>query len=122
MNVLQIGTLLIVFAGAFGAVNRIIFRLPSAIGILIVAFVASLCVLGLDALHPGLGVAQEMRRLVANAEFSRTLLEGMLGLLLFARARHVRVEDLRVAAGVSSSPQRRRTLQPATVRHGLEPR
>ncbi|WP_435259926.1 hypothetical protein ACSBLW_09270 [Thioclava sp. FR2] len=35
MNALQIGTLLIVFAGVFGAVNHIVFRLPSAIGILI---------------------------------------------------------------------------------------
>lgn len=98
MNALQIGTLLIVFAGAFGAVNHIIFRLPSAIGILIVALVASLCVLGLDALHPDLGVAEEMRSFVTGAEFSRTLLEGMLGLLLFAGALHVRVEDLRLQA------------------------
>jgi CPA1 family monovalent cation:H+ antiporter len=98
MNALQIATLLIVFAGAFGAVNHIIFRLPSAIGILIVAFVASLGVLGLDALNPNLGVAEEMRRFVADAEFSRTLLEGMLGLLLFAGALHVRVEDLREQA------------------------
>ncbi len=95
MNALQIGTLLIVFAGAFGAVNHLVFRLPSAIGILIVAFVASICVLGLDALNPGLGVAGEMRSFVTDAEFSRTLLEGMLGLLLFAGALHVRVEDLR---------------------------
>jgi len=95
MNALQIGTLLIVFAGVFGAINHIIFRLPSAIGILVVAFVASLCVLGLEMLSPDLGVAKEMRKFVADAEFSRTLLEGMLGLLLFAGALHVRVEDLR---------------------------
>jgi CPA1 family monovalent cation:H+ antiporter len=98
MNALQIATLLIVFAGAFGAINHIVFRLPSTIGILIVAFVASLCVFGLDAFRPDLGVAEEMRRFVADAEFSRTLLEGMLGLLLFAGALHVRVEDLRKQA------------------------
>ena len=98
MNALQIGTLLIVFAGVFGAVNHIIFRLPSVIGILIVALVASLCVLGLNTLYPALGVAEEMRGFVTSAEFSRTLLEGMLGLLLFAGALHVRVEDLRLQA------------------------
>ncbi|MBS0123310.1 cation:proton antiporter [Thetidibacter halocola] len=98
MNALQIGTLLIVFAGAFGAVNHILFRLPSAIGILVVALAASICVLGLEALRPDLGVAMEMRRFVTDAEFSRTLLEGMLGLLLFAGALHVRVEDLREQA------------------------
>jgi CPA1 family monovalent cation:H+ antiporter len=98
MNALQIGTLLIVLAGAFGAVNHIVLRLPSAIGILIVALAASLGVLGLEALRPDLGVAMEMRRFVIDAEFSRTLLEGMLGLLLFAGALHVRVEDLRKQA------------------------
>ncbi len=98
MNALQIGTLLIVFAGAFGAVNHIVFRLPSVIGILIVAFIASLGVLGLDAFRPDLRVGEEMRRFVAEAEFSRTLLEGMLGLLLFAGALHVRVEFLREQA------------------------
>ncbi|HUS54691.1 MAG TPA: sodium:proton antiporter [Thermohalobaculum sp.] len=95
MNALQIAALLIVFAGAFGAINHIFFRLPSAIGILIVAFFASLCVLGVDAVFPELKIAYEMRGFVADAEFSRTLLEGMLGLLLFAGALHVRIEDLR---------------------------
>lgn len=66
MNALQIGTLLIVFAGVFGAVNHIVFRLPSAIGILIVALAASFCVLGLDALRPDLGVAMEMRQFVTE--------------------------------------------------------
>ena len=86
MNALQIATLLIVFAGAFGAINHIVFRLPSAIGILIVAYVASLGVLGLDALRPDLSVAEEKRRFVADAEFSRTLLDGLISLLLFAGA------------------------------------
>lgn len=95
MNALQIAALLIVFAGAFGAINHIFFRLPSAIGILIVAFFASLCVLGVDAVFPELKIAHEMSGFVADAEFSRTLLEGMLGLLLFAGALHVRIEDLR---------------------------
>ncbi|MBI1417487.1 MAG: sodium:proton antiporter [Limimaricola sp.] len=99
MNALQIGTLLIVLAGVFGAVNHILFRLPSAIGILIVALAASLCVLGLDALDPGLGIAAQMRTFVADARFSHTLLEGMLGLLLFAGSLHVRVADLRDQAG-----------------------
>jgi CPA1 family monovalent cation:H+ antiporter len=98
MSALQIAALLIVFAGAFGAVNYLVFRLPSSIGILVVAFIASLCVLGVEALFPDLGVAGEVRGLVADAEFSDTLLDGMLGLLLFAGALHVRLEDLRSQA------------------------
>ena len=35
MNTLQIAALLIVFAGAFGAINYLFFKLPPAIGILV---------------------------------------------------------------------------------------
>lgn len=98
MSALQIAALLIVFAGAFGAVNHLVFRLPSSIGILVVAFIASLCVLGVEALFPDLGIEVAVRGLVEDAEFSDTLLDGMLGLLLFAGALHVRLEDLRSQA------------------------
>ncbi len=95
MNILQVTALLIVLAGAFGAVNYLFLRLPAAIGILIVALGASLAVMGLDRLVPGLGVAATVRAQVEGIAFSRALLEGMLGLLLFAGALHVKLEDLR---------------------------
>ncbi len=95
MDILQVTALLIVLAGAFGAVNYLFLRLPAAIGILIVALGASLAVMGLDRLLPGLGVAGAVRAQVEGIAFSRALLEGMLGLLLFAGALHVKLEDLR---------------------------
>lgn len=98
MNILQITSLLIVLAGAFGAINYLFLKLPSAIGILVVAFVASLAVLGLDALVPTLTIAEEMRAVVLGVDFSDALLEGMLGLLLFAGALHVKISDLRAEA------------------------
>ncbi len=95
MNILQITSLLIVLAGGFGAINYLVLKLPSAIGILVVAFAASLAVLGLDALVPALTIAEEMRAVVLGVDFSDALLEGMLGLLLFAGALHVKISDLR---------------------------
>ena len=95
MTVLQIASLLIVLAGLFGAVNYLFLKLPSSIGILIVALAASVAVMGVDALLPGLGVADVIRTEVNNLEFADALLEGMLGLLLFAGALHVRLDDLR---------------------------
>lgn len=95
MNVLQIASLLIVLAGAFGAVNYLFLKLPSAIGILIVALAASLAVMAVDLAWPGLGMAESVRGLVGEIEFSEALLEGMLGLLLFAGALHVKLADLR---------------------------
>tara|TARA_R110000851_G_scaffold126883_1_gene258642 strand:+ start:323 stop:1579 length:1257 start_codon:yes stop_codon:yes gene_type:complete len=95
MAVLQITSLLIVLAGIFGAINYLFLKLPSSIGILIVALITSFGLLGVDYLSPGLGIADSVRGMVASVDFSETLLEGMLGLLLFAGALHVKTSDLR---------------------------
>ncbi|MGB7242685.1 MAG: sodium:proton antiporter [Sulfitobacter sp.] len=97
MALLQIASLLIVLAGAFGAINYLFLRLPSAIGILVVALLASFAVIATDALFPSLTVEEQIRAQVLEFEFSTALLEGMLGLLLFAGALHVKLSDLRRA-------------------------
>ena len=100
MNELQIASLLIVLAGVFGAINYLFFKLPSAIGILVVALLASLAVMLGDAFFPALGMRSTIKIFVEDLEFSTALLEGMLGLLLFAGALHVKLGDLRQQAWV----------------------
>ncbi|MEH6360100.1 MAG: sodium:proton antiporter [Amylibacter sp.] len=100
MTILQVASLLIVLAGAFGAINYLFLKLPSSIGILVVALLASFSVMGVDALFPALGAADEIQKIVRDIEFSDALLEGMLGLLLFAGALHVKLTDLRQQAWV----------------------
>ena len=95
MTFLQITSLLIVLAGVFGAINYLFLKLPSAIGILVVALLASLAVLGLDLVIPGLTLDDTIRSIVLGIDFPEALLEGMLGLLLFAGALHVRISDLK---------------------------
>ncbi|SMR72968.1 sodium/proton antiporter, CPA1 family (TC 2.A.36) [Aliiroseovarius halocynthiae] len=95
MTFLQIASLLIVLAGLFGAINYLFLKLPSAIGILVVSLFASVAILLLDLAAPGLGVADQVRTQVTSIDFSDALLEGMLGLLLFAGALHVKISDLR---------------------------
>jgi len=95
MTLLQITSLLIVLAGAFGTINYLFLKLPSAIGILVVSLFASFGVMLLDLAIPGLGVADVVRGAVLEIEFSDALLEGMLGLLLFAGALHVKLSDLK---------------------------
>ncbi|MGX9350535.1 cation:proton antiporter [Shimia sp. W99] len=95
MHFLQITSLLIVLAGVFGAINYLFLKLPSAIGILVVALFASFGVLGIDLIWPQLEIADTARHLVVGIDFSDALLEGMLGLLLFAGALHVKLADLR---------------------------
>lgn len=95
MHFLQITSFLIVLAGVFGAINYLYLKLPAAIGILIVALLASFGLLAVDMLAPQLEIADTARALVVSVDFSDTLLEGMLGLLLFAGALHVKLSDLR---------------------------
>lgn len=97
MSLLQIASLLIVLAGAFGAINYLFLKLPSSIGILVVALFASFAVIASDALFPSLTVEEQIRAQVLEVDFSDALLEGMLGLLLFAGALHVKLSDLRKA-------------------------
>lgn len=95
MTVLQLASLLIVLAGAFGAINYLFLRLPSTIGILVVSLVTSLAIIGVDLLFPATVFEEEIRATVQEFDFTDTLLEGMLGLLLFAGALHVKLEDLK---------------------------
>jgi CPA1 family monovalent cation:H+ antiporter len=95
MDFLQLTSLLIVLAALFGAINYLFLRLPTAIGILVVSLAASVAILLLDLAVPGLTIDDEVRSLVGSIDFSDALLEGMLGLLLFAGALHVKLSDLR---------------------------
>lgn len=95
MTFLQITSLLIVLAGVFGAINYLLLKLPSAIGILVVALFASFGVLITDLIWPQLIIAETARHVILGIDFSDALLEGMLGLLLFAGALHVKLSDLR---------------------------
>jgi len=95
MTLLQIASLLIVLSGIFGAINYLFFKLPSTIGILVVSLLASFGVMGIDLVFPSLGMAEAVRDGVLSIDFSDALLEGMLGLLLFAGALHVKLSDLR---------------------------
>lgn len=94
MDFLQITSILIVLAAGFGAINYLFFKLPSAIGILVVSLLASLGIVVINALLPDFGIEDTVRTTVTDVDFSEALLEGMLGLLLFAGALHVKLSDL----------------------------
>lgn len=98
MTVLQIASFLIVLAGLFGAINYFFLKLPAAIGILVVALLASMTILGIDTLIPSIDMIAAIRPVVLEIQFSDTLLGWMLGLLLFAGALHVKLEELRAQA------------------------
>jgi NhaP-type Na+/H+ or K+/H+ antiporter len=86
MDFLQITSILIVLAAAFGAINYLFFKLPSAIGILVVSLLASIGIVVIVALLPDMEIENTVRTTATGVDFSQALLEGMLGLLLFAGA------------------------------------
>lgn len=90
---LELISVLLALTAALAFLNARFLRLPQAVGLLLIALVsASLlklgAVLGLVDIAPVL-------RLVAAIDFRETLLDGMLGLLLFAAALHVDTATLR---------------------------
>ena len=96
MTLIQVISTLIVLAGVFGVINYLFLKLPSTIGILIVALLASISLMVVNYLKPELEISKDFILFVNNIEFSKALLEGMLGLLLFAGALHIKVNDLRL--------------------------
>ena len=98
MDIIQITSILIVLAGLFGTFNYLYLKLPAAIGILVVSLVASFLILGVDLMLPDLGIGVTVRTTVTDIHFSDALLDGMLGLLLFAGALHVSLDQLRAQA------------------------
>lgn len=91
----HVAAILVVLTAVFAALNHHLLRLPSTIGLLVVALAASLATMGIDALVPGLGIAEMIRSQVEAIDFDATLMDGMLGFLLFAGALHVDLNDLK---------------------------
>jgi CPA1 family monovalent cation:H+ antiporter len=93
MEPFQILGSLLVITAAFGWVNHRYLRLPTTIGLMLVALTFSI---GLIILRPYVPTLEEdAARLLASIDFDRTLLHGFLGFLLFAGALHINLDDLR---------------------------
>ena len=93
MDVLQIAALLLSLAAVFSYINYRYVRLPTTIGLMFIALLLSLSLLGLDKL--GLVFPAEWaRHVLEGIDFNLTLLHGMLSFLLFAGALHVNLDDL----------------------------
>jgi monovalent cation:H+ antiporter, CPA1 family len=81
------------------AVNRRFLRLPATVGVMALALAASLAAMGLAALGADAGLLAGERRLLARLDFPALVLQGLLGMLLFAGALQVDVAALRARRG-----------------------
>ena len=93
MQTLDIAGVLISVAAVMSFLNYRFVKLPSAIGLMLIALALSLGLIVLGELGLA-GVEQAAERFVASIDFNVTLMHGMLSFLLFAGALHVNLNDL----------------------------
>ena len=95
MTELDIAAILVVLAAVFATINHHVLKLPTTIGLVIIALAASLAAMAIDVLVPSLALAETIRTRVAEIDFYETVMDGLLGFLLFAGALHVDFGALR---------------------------
>ncbi|NBB96040.1 MAG: sodium:proton antiporter [Planctomycetes bacterium] len=92
MSVFQALSVTIALAAGASYVNRRFLRLHPTIGVMAVSLAGAILLAGLDAV--GLNIEPHIERFFDRLDFSALLLDTMLGLLLFAGAFHVDLDDL----------------------------
>ncbi len=92
MKLFDILAVLVTLSAAFSYFNYRYIRLPTTIGLMLIALVMSLGLIALGSL--GIGIEQQVEQLLRSIDFDETLLHGMLSFLLFAGALHINLEDL----------------------------
>jgi CPA1 family monovalent cation:H+ antiporter len=92
VNLFSLMSLLISLAAVSSYINYRYIKLPTTIGVMLVALVASLA---LVLVGPFAGEAREQAAaLVSRIDFNQVVLHGMLAFLLFAASIHVNLEEL----------------------------
>ncbi|MBA4801266.1 MAG: sodium:proton antiporter [Euryhalocaulis sp.] len=91
---IDFAALLFLATALFGWLNVKIFKLPHTIGLVVVSLLASILIIAVSHVAPGLGLTETARAFLENLELSEVILEGMLVFLLFAGALTVNLPDL----------------------------
>jgi monovalent cation:H+ antiporter, CPA1 family len=88
--------ILVCLSALFSYINHRFIGLPMAIGLIVIALCASLALLVLGQLAPGLEQAAEAY--IEGIDFYAILLNGMLNYLLFVSALYINLQELRGSA------------------------
>lgn len=92
MDNYAIAAILISLAALFSFVNYKWLRLPSTIGVMLIALIVSAGLLILSNFWSGIDTIA--KSLMLSIDFDETLMQGMLSFLLFAGAMHINLDDL----------------------------
>lgn len=92
---LDIAAICLVVTALLSYLNHRFVRLPTTIGVMVIALGLSLLIVGLNAAGLDFGLRAQEEAFLKTLDFSRVLMDGMLSFLLFAGALHVDIAALR---------------------------
>ncbi|QDU34162.1 Na(+)/H(+) antiporter NhaP [Poriferisphaera corsica] len=96
LNIFEIGAILISLVAILAYLNAKILKLPATIGLMLLALLFSFGLFAYEKFGPaGHDLELWISNLLSAIDFNKTLLQGMLGYLLFAGALHVNLGDLK---------------------------
>lgn len=93
LSFFDVSGVLVALAALLAYLNHKLLRLPTTVGLMLLALIHAVAVLAIGQAYPPALSAAE--RLVGSIDFNQTLMQGMLGYLLFAGALHVNLADLK---------------------------
>ena len=99
ISILDISALLLVLSALFGWLNHRFVHLPHATGLLVMGLLASLVLVGVEAMFPEELLYDELAQALRQIDFTQVVMDGMLAFLLFAGAINLNVRLLRSRAG-----------------------
>jgi monovalent cation:H+ antiporter, CPA1 family len=94
MTIFQIAALLLSITALFSYVNFRFFKLPTTIGVMLIALLASVALVAAGHLGFGAELHEQARHVLKRIDFDATLMQGMLSFMLFAGALHLDLNEL----------------------------
>jgi CPA1 family monovalent cation:H+ antiporter len=104
MDLFQLVAVLITLSAVASYINHRFLGLPTTIALMLIAMSCSLALVGIGELNPAVEARAE--QILSSIDFNKTVMQGMLGFLLFASALHVNLTELRkhrVVIGILAS-------------------
>jgi len=93
MNLFELSTILIALAALFSFINFKYLRLPTSIGVMLMALIASMAMIGLGQFD--LGVRKIATHILSGVDFQYLVIHVMLAFLLFGGSLHLDVDQIK---------------------------
>lgn len=93
MNLFAAFSILMTLSALFAYLNHRYIKLPSVIGLMLLALILSLVLIGVSRFAPSM--VEAVREVIETTEFSHLLMDSMLGFMLFAGAIHIKLDELK---------------------------